>query len=207
MNSVGTLALDQVKYKKLLTNSTNLLDNLANPISAKELFKKNLKGSIDGGEVKIQFQNKTLLNNINTLKQNNNLDALFTTNKKLKVLFDKNKKVYLQEDLDGSTGKFNLTKKNNISSLYPQTTRVMLSGNALIRSKEENGAFNTNSVPIQALNWDATDRFFLKFLKKNNLDNLNIYSFLKTTNNGKINNSKLLNQTYLRNSDFNDLNR
>jgi hypothetical protein len=76
----------------------------------------------------------------------------------------------------------------------------------LISSKEEGGAFNTNGVGIRDLLWDATDRFFLKFSKKNTLDNLNLSNYIK--NNFKnLSTSGASNQEFLRNSDHSDLNR
>jgi len=86
------------------------------------------------------------------LKHNNNLDSLFTLNKKVGLFFEKNKQPYKEtSEIVEPQVNFTTSKKNNISNLYPNTSRVLLSGNMFLSSKEEEGAFSTNNTPINDL--------------------------------------------------------
>ena len=205
--SVNNLLLSSVTADSIFDSNSVLNQNVASKLPVSDSFKKSLKINVSEGNSKIAIPTQSPLHQLNTLKHNNNLDSLFTLNKKVGLFFEKNKQPYKEtSEIVEPQVNFTTSKKNNISNLYPNTSRVLLSGNMFLSSKEEEGAFSTNNTPINDLMWDATDRFFLKYSKKNNLDNISIYTLLKDLNwdnNGK----GASNTFYIRNSDHSDLNR
>jgi len=109
--------------------------------------------------------------------------------------------------VDNVNSKFTTTRKNSVNRVYPNTARMLLSGNMLIASKEEGGSFGTNNLAITDPTWDAADRIFLKYSRKNNLDNVTILNSIKDISNKNMYDSCLNSQTYVRNSDHSDVNR
>jgi len=78
----------------------------------------------------------------------------------------------------------------------------------LINALEGDGKFNTNGVAIKSLNWNAVDRFFLNFSRKNLLESLNFFKNLeKNVTYGNFFKNKENNLTFFKNSDHSDTNR
>jgi hypothetical protein len=145
MKLLNTNLINNVKINNEITN--NNLD--ANSFDS--YFTKQTKKSIEDGAVRNSIQTNDLSNFYNNPNNSPKLSDLYTEYGFVKSYYAKNVKniVKSTEDLNNLTDNWSLSRNNNVSRVYPNNSKVLLSGNLLLSSKESEGGFNTNLVSIR----------------------------------------------------------
>jgi len=206
-NQSGVKLLDTNLTNNLKLNNINNVE--PNTYNFNEYFTKQTKKTIEDGGVRNIFQTNDLSNFYNTPSNGFKINDVFNDYSFVKSYFSKNVKniVKSTEDLNTLTDLWSLSRNNNVSRVYPNNSKILLSGNLLLSSKESEGGFNTNLVSIRNPSWSAIDRYFLSFSKKNAQDLIKINSSLeKYYLNGDFK-SFLTNKVFFQNSDHSDMNR
>ena len=110
-------------------------------------YKDNLGGDNSKSKVSLNSLSSSYLSTINNL----DLDNVFSEYSNVRKYFTKNVKnvVKTTTDLDAPANLWALNRLNSVASIYPNQSETLLSGNLLISSKESDGDFNTNLVPIK----------------------------------------------------------
>tara|TARA_B100000029_G_scaffold507057_1_gene590939 strand:- start:100 stop:684 length:585 start_codon:yes stop_codon:yes gene_type:complete len=153
-----------------------------------------------------QVKSNFLLNSIIICKDNN----FIFKNKKLyfntlhtNYLFDRNFfKKSNQPNQNQNSWQFGLN--NGFIKIFSKNVRPLFNLNLLKRTKEAVIESKTNGVSLTKLDWDASDRYFLRVLRKNKLTNNNLLDNLER---GFIKNKQRNEVTFFKNSDHSDLNR
>lgn len=114
-------------------------------------FVKNFRGTIENSEVFSTLGVVNYKNFYNTNFSGKALESTLLYYRFIKNFYAKNSKNVLGalEEQNTVENLWALNKNNNVTRIYPNLVKTLLSGNLLIGVKESEGGFNTNLVSLR----------------------------------------------------------
>jgi len=170
------------------------------------IFLKKVKSQLDEGAFKNNFYTEDTVNFFTSTSNKHVLDNILSEYRFVKNFYNKNTTKSVN-NLDNSLDLWTLSRNNNISRVYPNLNRTLLSGNLFLSNKEGEGSFNTNLVSIKNPIWDGLDRYFLNISRKHTQDLAKLNTLLESNNHFNGNKHLFFKSFFLKNSDHSDMNR
>jgi len=170
------------------------------------VFFKKVKSQLDEGSFKNNFYTKDTTNFFTNTPSTHILENILLEYRFIKNFYNKNTSKSVNS-LDNSVDLWSLSRNNNISRIYPNLNRTLLSGNLFLSNKENEGGFNTNLVSIKDPVWDGLDRYFLNISRKNTQDLAKLNTILENNSYFSGNKHLFFKSFFLKNSDHSDMNR
>jgi hypothetical protein len=144
-------------------------------------YERKYKDNLGEGNVKTNLTYRKFNNLYFSNYSNYDLESVYSEYITTRKYFQKNVKNNVKSfsELECTSNLWSLNRANNVSSVYPNYSNILLAGNLLLANKENDGDFNTNLMAIRDPSWSGLDRYFLGISRRNIQDLFKLNKFVE----------------------------
>jgi hypothetical protein len=172
-------------------------------------YERKYKDNLGEGNVKTNLTYRKFNNLYFSNYSNYDLESVYSEYITTRKYFQKNVKNNVKSfsELECTSNLWSLNRANNVSSVYPNYSNILLAGNLLLANKENDGDFNTNLMAIRDPSWSGLDRYFLGISRRNIQDLFKLNKFVEESFFSKNFKRNFTNDLFFQYSDHSDMNR